>query len=130
MDFTHITIYVKDIQQSLAFYKEAFGLETRFVHESGQYAELETGAVRIGLASENIAEMTLNGQYRPNSLADLPGGFVISLTAEDVPAAFAQATAAGATAVVEPFTQPWGQEIAYVRDIDGVLVELEKWVGQ
>ena len=34
------------------------------------------------------------------------------------------ALAAGATAVRPPTRKPWGQSVSYVRDPDGVLVEL------
>ena len=39
----------------------------------------------------------------------------ITLTTPDVPALFQRALIAGATAVSEPATKPWGQTIAYVR---------------
>ncbi|GJD62248.1 hypothetical protein [Methylobacterium frigidaeris] len=48
----------------------------------------------------------------------------MGLIADDVPAAFAPAVAAGAMPVAEPVTKPWGQIVAYVRGRDGVLVEL------
>ena len=45
------------------------------------------------------------------------------------PAAFARAVAAGATPLKEPVTKPWGQTVAYVRDLDGFLVELCSPIG-
>jgi lactoylglutathione lyase len=54
----------------------------------------------------------------------VPFGVEIALVVEDVPAAYARATAAGAAAVLEPVVKPWGQTVAYVRDGDGALVEL------
>jgi uncharacterized glyoxalase superfamily protein PhnB len=41
-----------------------------------------------------------------------------------VQAAFDRAMEAGAEAVSPPQTKPWGQDVAYVRDPDGNLVEL------
>ena len=43
---------------------------------------------------------------------------------DDVAAAFARALESGATPVVEPVTKPWGQTVAYVRDLNGFFVEL------
>ncbi len=37
---------------------------------------------------------------------------------------FAKAVKAGATAVREPVTKPWGQVVDYVRDLNGVSVEI------
>jgi lactoylglutathione lyase len=48
----------------------------------------------------------------------------IALTTPDVPTLFQRAVQAGATAVSEPATKPWGQRVAYVRDNSGFLVEL------
>jgi lactoylglutathione lyase len=43
---------------------------------------------------------------------------------DDVDAAYERALAAGATSAAEPDDKPWGQRIAYVRDLNGILVEL------
>jgi uncharacterized glyoxalase superfamily protein PhnB len=48
----------------------------------------------------------------------------IAFLTEDVNAAFHIALEAGATSVAEPITKPWGQTVAYVRDRDGMLVEI------
>jgi catechol 2,3-dioxygenase-like lactoylglutathione lyase family enzyme len=56
--------------------------------------------------------------------ANPPAGIEIGFTTDDVVATFAQAVAAGAIALVEPREKPWGQTVAYVRDPDGVLVEI------
>jgi lactoylglutathione lyase len=39
----YVIIYVEDVLTTIAFYHKAFGLEQRFLHESHQYAEMETG---------------------------------------------------------------------------------------
>ena len=48
---------------------------------------------------------------------------------EDVAAAFERAVAEGAEAVQPPQTKPWGQDVAYVRDPDGNLVEIASPAG-
>lgn len=47
MKFGYTIIYVSSVPESLDFYKEAFGFETRFLHESGQYGELDTGETTL-----------------------------------------------------------------------------------
>lgn len=44
--------------------KEAFGFETRFLHDSGQYGELETGATVLAFASHAMGEMNFDGKYQ------------------------------------------------------------------
>jgi lactoylglutathione lyase len=41
-----------------------------------------------------------------------------------VAAAWDAALAAGAIVVSPPRTKPWGQTVAYVRDLEGMLVEI------
>ncbi len=61
---------------------------------------------------------------RARARTQAPAGIELGLTTPDVEAAFAHAVAAGATAVKAPTTKPWGQVVSYVRDPDGVLVEI------
>jgi uncharacterized glyoxalase superfamily protein PhnB len=61
---------------------------------------------------------------RPNRPDEVAAGIELALVSDDVATAYAVAIAAGAVGVREPEEKPWGQTVAYVRDPDGVLVEL------
>jgi lactoylglutathione lyase len=52
----YVIQYVPDVAATVAFYEAAFGLERRFLHESGTYAEMETGATALAFASEALPE--------------------------------------------------------------------------
>ena len=54
MRLGYIILYVADVAKTVAFYERAFGLERRFVHESGTYAEMETGATAFAFAEEAV----------------------------------------------------------------------------
>lgn len=54
----------------------------------------------------------------------MPAGIEVGFVAENVPAVFANALEAGAVAVAEPKVKLWGQTVAYVRDLDGILIEI------
>ena len=43
MNFAYTLVYVADVAASLVFFERAFGLPTRFLHESGAYGEVDTG---------------------------------------------------------------------------------------
>ena len=119
MRFGYTILYVRDVPASVEFYERAFGLERRLLHESGQYAELETGATALAFAAHELAAESVR------DLADRePAGFEVCLVDEDVEAAYARAVEAGAAAVSEPEEKPWGQRTAYVRDPDGTLIEI------
>jgi predicted enzyme related to lactoylglutathione lyase len=123
MKLGYIIVYVPDVVQSVAFYEKAFGLVRRFIHESGQYAEMDTGATALAFASEDMVSTTCAG-FRPNRLESQAAGAEVALVTDDVPKSFTRAVAAGALPVVQPIEKPWGQVISYVRDSNGFLVEI------
>jgi lactoylglutathione lyase len=123
MKLGYIILYVPDVAQSVAFYEKAFGLVRRFIHESGQYAEMDTGATALAFANEDMVSTTSHG-FRRNRLEDQAAGAEVALVTDDVPKSFTRAVAAGALPVVQPIEKPWGQVISYVRDSNGFLVEI------
>src|SRR5689334_6044956 len=116
-------IYVADTVKTVEFYERCFGLTRRFVDDGGQFAEMETGETRLAF-SQNDLISTIVPRYRPNKPEDDPAGIEIVFVSDDVPASFKKAVENGAAAVHEPQTKPWGQVVAYVRDLNGILVEI------
>ena len=129
MRFGYTILYVADVAASLEFYEGALGQRRRFVHESGQYAELDTGSTALALASHELALANLPGVYRPGGGRDGSPAFEVCFVTQDVQAAFDRAIEEGAESVSSPQTKPWGQDVAYVRDPDGNLVELASPAG-
>lgn len=129
MKFGYTIVYVESVTEALLFYKEAFGFETRFLHDSHEYGELETGETILAFASHAMGEMNLDGQYQRGSLDAAPLGVELAFVAGDVASAYERAVAAGAVPIKAPMEKPWGQVVAYVRAKDGSLVELCSPVG-
>jgi lactoylglutathione lyase len=124
MQLGYTIAYVADPGASLAFFERAFGLKRRFLHGSGTYGELETGATTLAFAQHRIARDNLGRDYVAADASARPLGMEIGLLSDDVPAAVQRAVEAGATLLKAPATKPWGQTVAYVRTPDGTLVEL------
>lgn len=124
MKLGYVILYVKDVLRSVAFYEEAFGLKRSFVHEAGLYAEMDTGATTLSFAAYGLAKSNLHCEFREHNLADSAAGFEVAFTTDDVHAAYDRALAAGALAATPPAAKPWGQVVAFVRDRDGIIVEL------
>lgn len=129
MRFGYTIIYVPDVERAVAFYEQAFGLERRFVHESGSYGELETGGTALAFASHEQAGSNLPGGFTAIEPSAPPVGIEVGLVTDDVGAAYERAVAAGATPLTPPYLKPWGQTVSYVRDLNGVLVEICSPVG-
>ena len=124
MKFGYTMLYVKDVPRTVAFYEDAFGLRRKFVHEAGLYAEMDTGTTTLCFAANGLAKSNLACGFQENKPSGPPAGFEVAFVTDDVPAAYACALAAGAVAVSEPAAKPWGQIVAFVRDKDGIVVEL------
>ncbi len=124
MKFGYTIVYVTSVSDALTFYKEAFGFEIRFLHESGQYGELNTGETILAFASHAMGDMNLGGHYQKVDPNAAPLGVELAFVADDVASSYAKAIGAGAVAVREPTKKPWGQVVGYVRAKDGSLIEL------
>jgi lactoylglutathione lyase len=122
MKLGYIILYVPDLLQTVEFYEKAFGLIRKFVHESG-YAEMQTGETALAFATETLR--SANGvETLDNRIAGKPAGAEIAFVVDDVQHAFDHAVSAGATPYKSPEQKPWGQTVAYVRDLNGFLVEI------
>jgi lactoylglutathione lyase len=124
MKFGYTLLYVPDVMKTVEFYERAFGLKRRFASDDAQYAEMDTGATTLGFVRVDLARSNLPGGFRENRPGEPPAGIEIGFVTPEVEAAYNTAVEAGAKAEAPPKTKPWGQVVAYVRDPDGVLVEL------
>ncbi|MFD2644825.1 VOC family protein [Pseudomonas japonica] len=124
MKLGYTIAYVADVAASLSFFEKAFGLQQRFLHESGDYGELETGATTLAFASLELGEANFPGGVLAASDSERPLGMEIGLLTDDVPAAHARALEAGARELKAPQVKPWGQTVSWVRCPAGILVEL------
>jgi lactoylglutathione lyase len=115
-----VIIYVDDVTQATAFYEAAFGMATKFVHESKMYAEMKTGETTLAFANDDMLEMN-TGIAAPKGPKNC---FEIALSTGDVEKSFEKALKIGASEIKKPETKPWGQTVAYVRDPFGTLVEI------
>ncbi|KPA92125.1 lactoylglutathione lyase family protein [Pseudomonas asplenii] len=130
MKFGYTIVYVPDVAATLAFFGDAFGLATRFLDDSGDYGELETGATTLAFASRELADSNCEGGYHFCEPKHKPLGIEIALVTDDVQAAHHKALAAGASEHAAVTRKPWGQVVSYVRCPSGTLIELCSPVGQ
>jgi len=124
VQFAYTIVYVPAVEATIGFYERAFGLKRRFVSEDGDYGELETAGVTLSFASESLASSNLPAGFQPHRPGQLPFGSEIGFTTSDVQQIVNQAIDSGATLVSEPREKPWGQTVAYIRDPNGVLIEI------
>ena len=124
MKLGYTIIYTPDVAASLTFYEAAFGLRRRFLHESGDYGELETGATTLAFAAYSLGAAHFPAGFVKAHESAVPLGMEIALVTSDVPSAYAKALASGASEMKAPETMPWGQTVSWLRCPDGSVVEL------
>ncbi|MBL4603453.1 MAG: VOC family protein [Emcibacteraceae bacterium] len=121
MKFKYTILYVRNVEETVAFFENAFGLNRLMIHESGDYGELDTGSTKLCFSSLDL----MKGFGKSVSLPDpsLPN-FEIAFETDNVREALAKSLDAGAELIQDVEQMPWGQTISYVRDINGFLIEI------
>jgi len=122
--FGYTILYVEDVEESISFYENAFGFSRKFVSPDNDYGELITGETTLSFASKKLAASNLKEGFIESSLEDKPFAIEIGFIVENVPEVLQKATSFGAVMVSEPVEKPWGQVVAYVRDLNGFLIEI------
>ncbi len=116
-------IYVENVLETLHFYERVFGLEIKFIHETEQYGELNTGETTLAFLYEKYAHKNVS-EFKVNRPINLSPGFQVAFVVKDVHKVFEKALKGGATAILDPELKPWGQTVAYLKDLNGIIVEI------
>ena len=122
MKLGYTLVYVDNVEATMNFYEKAFGLVKGFQHEN-QYGEMVTGDTKLGFVHHDTAS-THGFTYQKLSRSKEAPGIEIAFIADDVESAFVKAIEAGAEIASKPEKKPWGQVVSYVRDCNGLLVEI------
>jgi catechol 2,3-dioxygenase-like lactoylglutathione lyase family enzyme len=126
LHFCHIT--VNDLDESLAFYRDALGLEVRNDVASGDFRW-----VTLGSPAQQDSQIVLSQPHAGRSGADgdalqelLTKGVLpnIGFRTDDLDAAFERVRASGAEVLQEPVDQPWGPRDCAFRDPSGNMVRI------
>ena len=128
LQYSQIT--VTDIDESLAFYRDALGLEVRNDVASGGFRW-----VTLGSPAQPDLEIVLSEPHAGRSQADgdalqelLTKGVLpnIVFRTDDVDGSFEKIRASGAEVLQEPMEQPWGPRDCAFRDPSGNTVRISQ----
>lgn len=124
MKYGYTIFYVDNVEKTIEFYEKAFGFNRKFVTPENDYGELVSGATTIAFASIELGQSNFKKGFKKISASDKPIGMEMAFVTEAIEADFQKAIEAGAIEFEKIKQKPWGQKVGYLRDINGVLIEL------
>ena len=124
IQFAYTILYVKDVEQTLAFYQEVFGFEPKLLVPTKDYGELKSGETTLAFAALELGRANLKGGFQESQMDQPPFGIELAFTTEAVDELMAKAINSGARLLEAAVTKPWGQKVGYIQDPNGFLIEI------
>jgi lactoylglutathione lyase len=122
--FKYTILYVNDVKKTISFYKKAFGLSSAFITPEGDYGELDTGNTTLSYANHKLGNSNLKLGYLESNKTNLPFGIELAFVTDDIEVTLKQAIEVGASLLEPTVTKPWGQQVGYLLDPDGFLLDI------
>jgi lactoylglutathione lyase len=113
----YVILYVRDVEASVAFYRDALGLPFK-LRDAG-YAEFVTGETKFGLLDRTRASDLIHRESTEGG----PAGEVLFIV-DDVDAEAERLRGLGVEFLSGPVDRPWGHRTLHLLDPDGFVVEL------
>lgn len=117
-------IFVQDMAKMIRFYRDVLGFEIKEGEDTSNVYLVKDGTLFLLYGRTDFEKMT---SCKYEYIEGLNGHTEIALyvdTYEEVDEEYAKAISRGATSVLEPTTEPWGQRTCYIADPEGNLIEI------
>ena len=121
--FGYTVVYIKDVEATINWYQQVFGLGLKFINPEKTYAELLTGDTTLVFANDDFQRQNYP-TFLENKSGKEPAGLNLSFITDTVEEIFSKAVNQGATLIKNVETKPWGQKEGWLRDINGILVTI------
>lgn len=117
-------IMVEDMARMVKFYRDVLGFEIKEGEDATNVYLIKDGTVFMLYPRKSFEGMT-GRKY--NYVKGLNGHFELALyvdTFNEVDEQYKRTVGLGATPVMEPTDEPWGQRTCYIADPEGNLIEI------
>ncbi len=120
-------LFVNDMGKMIRFYRDVLGFEIKESEDTRNVYLIKDNTLFMLYGRSNFEKMT-NRNYE--YIKGLNGHHELALyvdTFEEVDEKYKEIISKGATSILEPTTEPWGQRTCYIADPEGNLVEIGSW---
>ncbi len=117
-------LFVNDMGKMIRFYRDVLGFEIKEDENTPNVYLIKDGTLFMLYGRNDFEKMTSRKYEYINGFN---GHFEIALyvdTFEEVDKEYEKAISKGATPVLEPTDEPWGQRTCYIADPEGNLIEI------
>ncbi len=120
-------LLVYDMAAMIRFYRDVLGFEIKESEDTSNVYLVKDGTLFLLYGRKDFEKMT---SRKYEYVKGLNGHFEIALyvdTFDEVDAVYDRVIKQGATSVLAPTTEPWGQRTCYIADPEGNLIEIGSW---
>ena len=120
-------ILVEDMAAMIRFYRDVLGFEIKETEDTSNVYLVKDGTLFLLYGRKDFENMT---SRKYEYVKGLNGHFELALyvdTFDEVDAVYRRVIEQGATPVLAPTTEPWGQRTCYIADPEGNLIEIGSW---
>ena len=120
-------LLVEDMAAMIRFYRDVLGFEIKESEDTSNVYLVKDGTLFLLYGRKDFEKMT---SRKYEYVKGLNGHFEIALyvdTFDEVDAVYDRVIKQGATSVLAPTTEPWGQRTCYIADPEGNLIEIGSW---
>ncbi len=121
-----LSLYVRNVSETLAWYESTFGAKRKSLSPDGNYGELDLGGFTLAFGFDSMERQHNYATFHANTRETEPAGMNLAVMTDDLEGQYQKALDNGAITVLPPHRKPWGIELAWVRDLNGVLVTIVK----